>query len=1216
MAIKFNDWDIFASKGGNIYSVDQNNKWKYYDGYGRGTGPYFTNCLNGEEILKLLVFNNQLLIIGEYGRISSMNTEKILTNYNGIGGTGFYFKVERQFNKITDAVIFNNRYLILSTEEGEIFSYDGQTVWDHNNPEEGWEFANGTGFGNGIKNNKTAIDFKRINSMTVTGNVPNQTLIIAGNEGRLASYNNEIWYNFDTPGIGLYNNGLSFNYENIITVLYNTSSARYFVITEKSSIYRLDVNWSPMPKSLALGEAKTTKSIIYDNRIIIAGEMGRIACFFEGEWTNYDGTKTGDVLQPYYSSILSNIKDLYIFKEELCAMDDETGILYNFWINKWVYDFIHPPKDIGEVKTIPTEGYIEFSWDMFTQPRTWENPVSYYIEFTKDSNIKNFSVKSNNFKYVFDRDEDGYPEIDEIAEWKIKIKAFNSHGAISMNYNTNYENGIVNLEDDFLVANYGTWDVTKINNINLKAGTGGRNVVLTWDKPGVNPDISQPHFVKLNGSYYYNIQISENMVGNWYQPGTTKNEYIDDSAWRENTPLDSFAISNGERFAHSVPLIGQNGSGPVITKYDYRIRVISKQPTSIVNTEFNSSWTNIITATATPVSARDIVTTATATSDLPSLTTKNIIVENLAALNANLGVISDGSLGLGDGLYSPWNYWILNNVNDIYSGTNLGDFRVGDGNVGLQIKPKSTGDQETIRLGSFTSGKSFISINANGDMQIKAQLLDVNANKSILDSALLVKGSFEAQGFFKNDVMRIDPDNTKDAYGTPVKRDYDNTYQDGSRKLIVMSNTDAETKRNHGLDIGIELLESDKVFHFDGSLLGYNKNGPLGSSFWSNSAGTFSFDPQTIVCDVLPFSDMKNCLKTSNTIFTSPIQTNMSGNWVWEGWVKPDDVSNIGPNGIRLLTISTNSDGTGDIAEFRINAFLHEYVNNSIGVGYTTDAYVKKPQISQTIEANFKKSGDIRNVIVDPSATLAGWNHIAILHSQTENKLYFIINNNHTEMSNVNLSASNYYINLNLDGRMMYFEEVMNRVNISNFPAYVTKIKQNTIDKLPFGSIDYTKKQVIIDSIEPILVANLTATGNIRANKVYNAVYNDIVDCIEIADGTEVEYGKAYTYKAIKSQKRCQDCIGIASDTYGFCLGGDVKKNQMPIAIGGFVLAHTPIYPEGTPLVSNENGTLIKASFLEKLFYSHRIIAIFYKVEKEKQWNDIQVNERHWVKVK
>lgn len=155
----------------------------------------------------------------------------------------------------------------------------------------------------------------------------------------------------------------------------------------------------------------------------------------------------------------------------------------------------------------------------------------------------------------------------------------------------------------------------------------------------------------------------------------------------------------------------------------------------------------------------------------------------------------------------------------------------------------------------------------------------------------------------------------------------------------------------------------------------------------------------------------------------------------------------------------------------------------------------------------------------------------------------------------------------------------------------------------------------------PSSSSRLNYDGHFYATRVYNAVWNDIADFVDVREDTDIEFGKAYFRNTdgnvYKTRGKKDVSFGIASDTYGFCGGENSKKRQMPIAVCGWVLAHVDeIYKAGTALVASENGVLTKASLWDKLFYPEKIIATFDRVEIRNFWNGVAVNGRYWVKVK
>ena len=205
-------------------------------------------------------------------------------------------------------------------------------------------------------------------------------------------------------------------------------------------------------------------------------------------------------------------------------------------------------------------------------------------------------------------------------------------------------------------------------------------------------------------------------------------------------------------------------------------------------------------------------------------------------------------------------------------------------------------------------------------------------------------------------------------------------------------------------------------------------------------------------------------------------------------------------------------------------------------------------------------------------------------------------------------------------------------------------------DSFLYGNIEYTDE--VGDSLETILgnfngldeqlgivsdyidiidqiatwdldTLSLTIAGNIYADRVYNSVYNDMADYQQLAD--KLVYGKCYvdTKEGAKlATRRCQlGLMGVASDTYGFCLGKPKEDTHVPIGVAGWILAYVDKeYPTGIPLTNDENGNLTEMKIEEKRDYPERLIATYKKPEKNNVWGpktaQIKVNGRHWVKIK
>lgn len=157
-----------------------------------------------------------------------------------------------------------------------------------------------------------------------------------------------------------------------------------------------------------------------------------------------------------------------------------------------------------------------------------------------------------------------------------------------------------------------------------------------------------------------------------------------------------------------------------------------------------------------------------------------------------------------------------------------------------------------------------------------------------------------------------------------------------------------------------------------------------------------------------------------------------------------------------------------------------------------------------------------------------------------------------------------------------------------------------------------------------VVCGGVGVQGKIYASQVYGSYWNDLVDCIQVPEKTELEYGYAYCFDGQdyhKSREYLEEgFIGIHSDTAGFYMGKKDIIKQMNVAVAGFVLAYVDqIYPVGTPLTVTKNGYLTKMKEEDLCLYPHKIVGTFWKEEKNDLWgpegHEVQVSGRNWVKV-
>lgn len=152
--------------------------------------------------------------------------------------------------------------------------------------------------------------------------------------------------------------------------------------------------------------------------------------------------------------------------------------------------------------------------------------------------------------------------------------------------------------------------------------------------------------------------------------------------------------------------------------------------------------------------------------------------------------------------------------------------------------------------------------------------------------------------------------------------------------------------------------------------------------------------------------------------------------------------------------------------------------------------------------------------------------------------------------------------------------------------------------------------------------ATTTVRGQIIAQKVWNAVWNDYADFQKLDD--KLVAGKCYvdTKSGAKiAVERCQmGVMGIATDTFGMAVGQGVNPAEVPLAVAGWVLAYVDReYAIGTPLTCDAYGNLTEMSIQEKRDFPERILATYKRREDNLEFGDgditIKVDGRHWVKI-
>ena len=198
------------------------------------------------------------------------------------------------------------------------------------------------------------------------------------------------------------------------------------------------------------------------------------------------------------------------------------------------------------------------------------------------------------------------------------------------------------------------------------------------------------------------------------------------------------------------------------------------------------------------------------------------------------------------------------------------------------------------------------------------------------------------------------------------------------------------------------------------------------------------------------------------------------------------------------------------------------------------------------------------------------------------------------------------------------------------------KKKLDTLDDYRAIANTWSKKQAftangVVEASSSYGAGTLNVTGGIiassgiKGSKVYNAVWNDLADCIPVDGDCELIYGYCYCFdgnKYYRSHKYLDDgIIGIHSDTYGMHMGYKRGLKQMNVAVAGFALAFVDKeYAPGTALTCGENGYLTEILREDRIEHPEKIVATYWKKENEEYWGSdkekVKVGGRVWVRIR
>ena len=153
---------------------------------------------------------------------------------------------------------------------------------------------------------------------------------------------------------------------------------------------------------------------------------------------------------------------------------------------------------------------------------------------------------------------------------------------------------------------------------------------------------------------------------------------------------------------------------------------------------------------------------------------------------------------------------------------------------------------------------------------------------------------------------------------------------------------------------------------------------------------------------------------------------------------------------------------------------------------------------------------------------------------------------------------------------------------------------------------------------------NVRVHGNVYANKVYGAVYNDYQEYRLGKEKIEPGY-IAITDKDGRVKKcnkdRQKNIAGVVSDVFGFQIGEIENEINVPIQVSGRVLVYqknrSKLKP-GDQVCATKDGRVRKMKWWEKLLFPEAIVGFVDEIPSYDEWGSdkIKVNGRIWIRVR
>ena len=692
------------------------------------------------------------------------------------------------------------------------------------------------------------------------------------------------------------------------------------------------------------------------------------------------------------------------------------------------------PAEVSSVTAQAEKDYVEISVSVYPSASNWGTPYSYIMQLSKDGgqSWEETESASSFYSYYFDRDEDGYPEADELQSWRARAKAVSSAGNRSARWGGGTSGVAVST------SSYGTWAVSSPD---VNVTVSGRSVTLS---------ISQPALASQReryGTFYNRLQIQKPSESSaWLKPAQNLDPYADEANWQDG---EGYVTVEGV-YTQTMPLTGQTlqdvevegeivqQSSPEATLYRFKIEAFS---------EAGEAEAVEVNATALATGIQDIVA--------GSVTQDKISTPSLSAITANMGVITSGGF-----TGSELNYWFLSTIqgmssygfNDGYEGA----FRVGGEEEYLIVEPQ-------VESGKVTGYK----------MRFKAGVFEITTEATTINGEIIVQASEDSL-----DRTRITPTGTYFEHRTSSgSEDWEAAAQvrvDGIRTgsvtsggSLVLSNLDLASRRLAGHDIGRPYLsEKARVWHFDTDFLDQNQAEGLAIFGSAELADEESYPDSNIdfspaILAVAPYAEDA---KVAYGQFAAEIGLEASNAFTADFWAKYR-----WNEGQTLLDISNEAEGArlvvengecyyNDYTEGRDEApFNAEILQAGDVVVWNEPEESAGPAIVHYSSLGQSESASLESLGVDFGS--GEWLHMAAVFS--ESSISVFLGDSQVSFARYATAATAITVSLNEAASTFLLDELyLDTGAAESFEEF----KEGTEKRIPWGALDHSKKSFVLDA--------------------------------------------------------------------------------------------------------------------------------------------------------